>query len=516
MSFSEQSDSIRFQAMELLAFSVLDLFPSTQLVDGKISNVDFYYDFIFEKPFADQALHLVEERWRKALKEFAGFKYPEMMRENAAGLFEHHHQSIKAEQALNHSSNIISLLNLGEFYDIVSPVFQQESDRRVYPKLFGYHTYQQEGLLITRLDATVFSDQDDLKAYQKLRKVGEKFSHKELGKKLELFDVKKDKQWFFHPRGEKFKSNIKEIFANLCEQEGFPFVSSLNQAQAEGISRYGFEGLGAWLKDVNDKNDVNCGLLSLLEHESLKISTFETGRILLNRCISSLQFIKKIIKIFDLNHEWVLRTYRPTEVSKKQWQTQVDLLKSAAEQCEIRYSYDLSPDNYSSESNFHVCQFPSLEMCVYDSLGRRWATSSISFSSSEGKETLIISPLVSLERFVALLLEQKTGLIPSWLLPEKVRVLLLSKEQKKTARALQQTLISRGVFAGLDVGDEKLAKKVELATQHQVPFFIVIREKEDNNGLIAVRRLGEDVTSEMELENFLLIAKQELERKLES
>ncbi len=518
MSDYNNIQSIRHQSSILLAFSVLDLFPNTQLVSGKVTNVDVYYDFIFDKPFSEQALLLVEERWRKMLKEFEGFEYPEMMRENAASLFQHYHQPYKAELALNHDSNIIPLIRLGNFYEILPNGMGEETDLRVYPKIFSFFTYSSHGQTITRLEASVFLDQGELKAYQKKRKLGLKLLHPSIGEKLELFRLFSDHSWLFFPRGERLKQSIKDIFFNLCEREKMPFVSFSSINSPEKLFKSLSEevcGVSFWGKETQQDVDINYGLLESQEYEFLRILLIDERATPGITCISSLQFIKKIIKIFDLNHEWVLRTYWPQEVSKKQWQTQVDLLKSAAKQCEIDFDLDKESSPLPLEDEFK-CSFPRLEMCIYDALGRRWPISLLGFANVGKKELLSLTPLVSLERFIALLLEQNSGQIPCFLLPEQVRIIPLSKENEKCALDARLTLTSHYLFSHVDTREEKLAKKIELAVQHQVPYIMLLGNKEEQSGLVAVRQLNEAKTSEMKLDDFIIAAKQELKRKLES
>ncbi|MGK5594973.1 MAG: His/Gly/Thr/Pro-type tRNA ligase C-terminal domain-containing protein [Parachlamydiaceae bacterium] len=518
MTDSNQLQSIRCQASILLAFSVLDLFPNTQLISGKVTNVDLYYDFIFEKPFSEQALLLVEERWRKWLKEFDGFEYLEMMRENAASLFEHHHQLYKADLALNYDSNIIPLVRLENFYEILPGGMHEESHQRIYPKIFSFFNYSLHGQTITRLEASAFLDQDALKAYQKKRKQGLKLHHARIGEKLELFRLFDSHSWLFFPRGERIKQKIEEVFFNLCEQERAPLgsFSSINLSENvfAGLSE-DFKGISFWGKEAIEETGIHCGLLDSQDCEFLRMLILGDRGNPRNSCISSLQFIQKIIKIFDLNHEWVLRSYWPPEVSKKQWQAQADLLKSAAKECGINLNIDKESGGLPPKDGYK-CSFPRLEMCVYDALGKRWPVSLLGFAHNGKKEFLSITPLVSLERLIALLLEQSKGKIPPFLLPEQVRIIPLSKENKTSARAVQLTLISHHLFSHVDAREETLAKKIELAVQHQVPYIMMLGSKEEKNGLVAVRQLDEAKTSEMKLEDFVVAAKQELERKLES
>lgn len=483
--------------MELLAYAVSDLFPSVKLGMGKASNVDFFYDFIFDKPLTDQGLSLIEERWRRAIKEFANFEIREMMRENAASLFQHYDQPLKAEEALAKNSNIVSLLHLDHFYDLMPEAGWELVEERIYPKLFFQFTYEYAGLQITRLEGAAFADQTELKSYQRKRKHSR--SHLELGQELDLFNCDKG-EWFFNARGEA----LKKIIGSAVVRAGGFHEISFSDNMPPNLS----ENIAFWSKK-SPKGDINSGLLQPFSCNCLEIYMLGGGQSLYENCISSLQFIQKIIKIFDLNHEWVLRNYRPQEVSKKKWQTQVDLLKSTAEQCNICYCSDSGPDNSFSENSY-----PQIELSVYDALGRRWPISAVKFANYGNKEVVVVLPLLSLETFVALLLEQTSGSIPNWLQPEQVRVLPIAKEFMEMAKIVQQDLIDNNIRAGLDAGIEKLADKIRLGVQHQIPYLLVIGEEEKKNGLIAVRRFGEEKVSAMRLEDFIHGAKQELKTKL--
>lgn len=413
MSDNSQLQAMRVQAMELLALSVLDLFPNTSLVQGKASNADLYYDFVFDIPLTEQGLTLIEERWRKALKEFTGFETLEMMRENAASLFEHYGQLYKAEDVLAQEENIVTLIRSGDFYDL-KPIGLEDFEGRVYPKIVSSILYAG----ITRLEGLVFEDQKELKAAVKLRK--QAVSHQEIGKREDLFSCNEG-NWCFFPKGEELKRLVIEAVERECKSMGFyPVSFSGERPSLQVFKRSGINGIAVWEKNEGIADDLS-GLIQPCLSDTLKIFVLESDKILLESCISSLQFIQKIIKIFDLKHEWVFRSYRPKEVTKKKWQTQADLLKSAAEQCGIGYSSDSAPEFLFADGKE---SYPRLEISVYDVFGRRWSISTVSFENCENKDFLVISPLVSLERMIALLLEQKAGQMPEWLRQSKQRFCL--------------------------------------------------------------------------------------------
>src|SRR5256885_2142266 len=113
-------------AAQILACAVLQLFPTVLLSSGGRNSIGFYYDFIFPQPFHPDLLADIELRVRALIKEDIPIKVLTMMRENAYDFLNHHNQPLLADQALEATSNIISLAEICDYRGL-APDLQVDS-----------------------------------------------------------------------------------------------------------------------------------------------------------------------------------------------------------------------------------------------------------------------------------------------------------------------------------------------------------------------------------------------------
>ncbi len=147
---------------------------------------------------------------------------------------------------------------------------------------------------------------------------------------------------------------------------------------------------------------------------------------------------------------------------------------------------------------------PKLELVLSDRLGREWQCGTVqldvvlperfdvSYVAADGarRRPVILHRAIygSLERFLGILLEHHAAL-PAWLAPEQVVVVGLGAAGPVAAEAVAQ-LRARDLRARLDARDEPLGRKVKDARALDVPFVVVIGDREAASGGWAVRARG--------------------------
>ena len=122
--------------------------------------------------------------------------------------------------------------------------------------------------------------------------------------------------------------------------------------------------------------------------------------------------------------------------------------------------------------------------------------------------------LGSLDRFMAYLIEETKGRIPTWLAPVQVKVLPGSAKTLDYARGVTEALEDAGLRVVLDESNEKIGYKIRLAQQEdRVPYMLVIGAREAEANTVAVRtRSGEDLGA-MSLSDFTDKVKAEIANK---
>ena len=100
------------------------------------------------------------------------------------------------------------------------------------------------------------------------------------------------------------------------------------------------------------------------------------------------------------------------------------------------------------------------------------------------------APFGSLERFIAVLIEHCGGNFPLWLTPDQFAILPISEKYNEYAQKTLNLLSQSGIRGFLDDRNEKIGKKIRDNELKKVPFMLVVGEKEEAEGKIAVRAHG--------------------------
>ncbi len=107
------------------------------------------------------------------------------------------------------------------------------------------------------------------------------------------------------------------------------------------------------------------------------------------------------------------------------------------------------------------------------------------------------------ERTLALLLEKYAGALPTWLMPEQVRILPISDRFIAQAEQIRQTLAAAGIRVTCDDRSEKIGYKIRQAQLEKIPYMLVIGDKEAESGTVAVRSRSQGDLGSMTTEEFL-------------
>ena len=112
------------------------------------------------------------------------------------------------------------------------------------------------------------------------------------------------------------------------------------------------------------------------------------------------------------------------------------------------------------------------------------------------------APFGSMERFIAILIENTAGNFPLWLSPDQIAILPISEKYEAYANDLFLTLQEADIRGFVDLRDEKIGRKIRDAEVAKVPFMLIVGEKEAAEGTISVRRKGEGDLGSMTIADF--------------
>jgi threonyl-tRNA synthetase len=146
---------------------------------------------------------------------------------------------------------------------------------------------------------------------------------------------------------------------------------------------------------------------------------------------------------------------------------------------------------------------PKLEFFLKDRDNREWQCGTIQLdlilperldaaavdSSGSRVRPMMIHQAVlgSIERFMAILLEHRRGVLPFWLAPEQVVVAPVSAIHREYALRVMNTFNVAGLRCVIDDAEETLSRRIVAARNKDIPIFATIGAREIDNGTIALR-----------------------------
>lgn len=173
---------------------------------------------------------------------------------------------------------------------------------------------------------------------------------------------------------------------------------------------------------------------------------------------------------------------------------------------------------------------PKLDFMVKDALGRKWQLGTIQvdyqlpnrFSLEyTGADNLKHRPVMihrapfgSLERFIAILIENTAGNFPFWLSPDQIAILPISERFEDYANEVFLILQEADIRGYVDHRSEKIGRKIRDAEVNKVPLMLIIGEKEQEDRKISLRKKGEGDLGSFSIEEFIAFTKMEINKNI--
>jgi threonyl-tRNA synthetase len=161
---------------------------------------------------------------------------------------------------------------------------------------------------------------------------------------------------------------------------------------------------------------------------------------------------------------------------------------------------------------------PKIDVQVWSAIGREFtlATNQVDFAqparfgltfvNRDGVDETPLcihrAPLSTHERMIGFLIEHFAGKFPVWLAPEHVRIIPITDNQHDYAIQLQDELVALGVRADADLGSERMNAKIRAAQKMQVPYMLVVGDREVDAGTVSLRTRDGDRMNGMPVVEF--------------
>ena len=163
---------------------------------------------------------------------------------------------------------------------------------------------------------------------------------------------------------------------------------------------------------------------------------------------------------------------------------------------------------------------PKLDILIKPAVGNEVALSTIQLDfllprrfelyyideKGEKKTPVVIHRAIlgSIDRFIALLLEETKGALPLWLAPVGINIIPVNNEYHLDyAREVYKMLLDRDYRVEIDERDEKLSYKMRESQIKKIPITLILGQKEVDNKEISFRLFGSSETTTMSQKDFM-------------
>jgi threonyl-tRNA synthetase len=193
-----------------------------------------------------------------------------------------------------------------------------------------------------------------------------------------------------------------------------------------------------------------------------------------------------------------------------QWDAATVALRLALERAKLPYHLDEGGGAFYG---------PKIDLKIKDAIGREWQCSTIQFDfnlpnrfglsyiGEDGQEhqpyMVHRALLGSMERFFGVLIEHYAGAFPLWLAPVQAQLIPIADRHAPYAHEVAATLRAAGLRVKVDDRGERMNAKIREAQMQKIPYMLVVGDKEQAAGAVAVRLRTEENLGPMPLQSFI-------------
>ncbi len=502
-----------------------------------------------ERPGPDD-LERIEERMREHIAADEPFELRELPAAEAIEHFRGQGQDYKVELiedlVRDEGAETVTLYRNGPFEDLCRGPHGPSTGRIGAFKLTSiagaYWRGDETRQMLTRIYGTAFHDRKQLDAHLEQLELARQRDHRRLGPELDLFMLRPEAPGmpFWLPNGsallELMEAEVREQLRKrgyeeiktpevLDEElwhrsghwehykENMFFVESEDRRFALkpmncpgacvvfGARRHSYRDLPLRLAEFgkvfrNEREGVLHGLLRVRAFTQDDAHVYCTEEQVTAEVVDIVEAIDELYARFGFTDVQLELSTRPEKSigTQEQWDRAEAALKEALESQDR--DYQLNPGDgafYGPKIDFHVT----------DALGRSWqlGTCQLDFfmperfdlsytgaDNSDHRPAMIHRALLgSMERFAGILIEHHGGRLPLWLAPVQALMLPVADRHNGFAAQVAAELREAGVRVGVDERTESVGRKIRDAELAKVPFMLVLGDKEQESGKIAVR-----------------------------
>ncbi len=431
--------------------------------------------------------------------------------------------------------------------------------------------------MLTRVYGISFPKQKLLDEYMVFLEEARKRDHRRIGKELELFTFSPKvgmglPLWL--PKGAELRMQLINFMVRVLKERGYkmvatPHIGNVNLYKTSGhYEKYGAdsfrpmttpqEGEQFMLKPMNCPHHCEIYNATVHSYKDLPLRLAEFGTVyryeqsgelhgltrvrsftqddahhfcrpdqLKEEFKSIIELVQYIFKALNFTEFTAQISLRDPDNKEKYIGSDENWEKSEQAIIEAAGEMNLKTTVVTGEAAFYG---PKLDFMVRDAIGRKWqlGTIQVDYNLPErfelfynGADNTKHQPVMihraifgSMERFVAVLIENTAGKFPLWLAPEQVVILPISEKFNEYSKNVLNVLNNSDIRTLIDDRNEKIGKKIRDNELKRIPYLLIVGEKEAESGTVSVRKQGEGDKGVMTTGEFVSFINDEISKEL--
>ncbi len=549
---------MRHSASHVMADAVRRLRPNAKVAIGPSIDTGFFYDFETE-PFEPGDAERIEDEMRKIVAQDLPFVRRVVPREEALRLFESRGEKYKVEIVKSiPEGEEVSYFQHGDFIDLCrGPHVERTGDIKAFKVLSfagAYWRGDERNAQLQRVYGTAFPSEQELKDFLARIEEAKRRDHRTLGKQLDLYsmdDLVGPGFVLWHPKGAFVRYQVEDLIRRENVRRGYELVYTPHVAREQLLETSGhmahykdnlfggmeLDGQRYLVKPMNCPFHVAIYRSQMRSYRDLPLRYSELGTVYRYERSGALHGLLRVRGLTQDDGHLFVREEQIGEEVGKCLRFALDMLKLFGFE-----TFDLflatRPPGFMGDAAVwdraehalrgvmqglgHPFQVdegggafygPKIDLKIKDALGREWQCSTVQLDfqmpvrfdleyvapdGSRQRPVMIHRALLgSIERFIAVLIEQHAGAFPLWLAPIQARVLSVSEKAAAYATEVVDRLRFEGLRAEADNGADKLGAKIRRAQMDKIPYMLVVGEKDMAAHVVSPRtREGQQLPAE--------------------
>jgi len=559
----------RHSASHLMASAIKRVRPDVKLAIGPAIEDGFYYDMDAQPLFTEADFPAIEAEMACIVKEDAPFIRNEMSKADALGYFKDDPYKVELIQGLEDGN--ITLYRNGGFVDLCrGPHLPSTGGIKAFKLLSvagAYWRGDSSRPMLQRIYGTAFPKRSDLDEHLQRLAEAEKRDHRRLGKQLDLFSFHEQGPGFpfFHPKGMVVLNELLEFWREEHRKRGYGELRTpliLERSLWEQSGHWDHYKDNMYFTQIDDRDfavkPMNCpgGMLvyksRMRSYRDLPLRWAELGTVhrheksgvlhglsrvrmftqddahifmredqIQSEVCGIIEFVDYMYGVFGLEYSVEFSTRPENSIgTDEMWEAATESLRKALDAKKLTYKVN------EGDGAFYG---PKIDFHVRDCLRRSWqcATIQLDFAMPEkfqleyiGQDGHAHRPVMvhrviygAIERFLGILIEHFAGAFPVWLAPVQVVIIPVSDGFLDYAQSVRDRLFEARVRAEVDTSSETMRYKIREAQTQQVPYMLVVGERERQSNAVAVRHRRRGDLGSMPFDEFAQRLQDEIESK---